>query len=91
MVNLAEIPDPAFPSTGCGCATMSRNDPPHLVALLDLLRQGRAPELNQVLSGDVVDGDTGWRERLHPDDQAEIARYARASLRQMIDLTEAAR
>ena len=37
---------------GCGCATMSRNDPPHLVAILDLLRRGAAPDLNRVLPGD---------------------------------------
>ncbi len=91
IVNLADIDDPAFPSMGCGCATMSRNDPPHLVALLDLLRQGRAPELNRVLPGDVVDEESGWRERLDGQSQADIARYARVALEQMITLTEAAR
>ncbi|MEE2779000.1 MAG: hypothetical protein VYE15_00650, partial [Myxococcota bacterium] len=86
-----EIPDPAYASVGCGCATMSRNDPPHLVALLDLLRKGEAPQLNQVLAGDVVDGETGWRERLHEQDRLTIAEEARLSLRKMIELTEAAR
>ncbi|MGM0574706.1 MAG: quinolinate synthase NadA [Myxococcota bacterium] len=91
VVNLADVDDPRFPSMGCGCATMSRNDPPHLVAILDLLRQGRAPELNHVLPGDVVDEQTGWRERLAAEDRATIARDARRSLQKMIELTEAAR
>jgi quinolinate synthase len=89
VVHVADIPGPEFEQFGCGCATMSRNDPPHLVALLDLLRQGRVPEINRVLPGDVVDEVTGWRERLDPDGQAELARYARRSLERMIDLTEA--
>ncbi len=55
VVNVADIPTPEFSSMGCGCATMSRNDPPHLVAMLDLLRRGRAPDKNRVLAGDVVD------------------------------------
>jgi quinolinate synthase len=54
VVNVADIPDPALRSMGCGCATMSRNDPPHLVAILDLLRKGEAPDLNRVLAGDMV-------------------------------------
>jgi len=68
---------------------MSRNDPPHLVALLDLLRRGKAPDINRVLPGDVVDEVTGWRERLDPDGQEELVRDARRSLERMIDLTEA--
>ncbi len=91
VVNLADVDDPAFPSMGCGCATMSRNDPPHLVATLDLLRQGKAPEINRVESGDVVEADTGWRERLSVSEQEDIAREARVALLKMIELTEAAR
>jgi quinolinate synthase len=91
IVNLADIPDASSPSLGCGCATMSRNDPPHLVAMLDLLRQGKAPQLNKVLSGDAVDGETGWRERLDPATRTQIARDARKALEKMIELTEAAR
>ncbi len=91
VVHLADIPDPRFPSMGCGCATMSRNDPPHLVGLLDLLSRGKAPELNRVLSGDSVDETTGWRERLDPRSQEEIRRDARKALEKMIELTEAAR
>jgi quinolinate synthase len=91
IVNLADVPDPNAPSLGCGCATMSRNDPPHLVAILDLLRKGEAPQLNHVLSGDTVDGDTGWRERLDPASREQIARDARKALEKMIELTEAAR
>ncbi len=91
VVHLADIPDPAFASMGCGCATMSRNDPPHLVGLLDLLSKGRAPELNRVLSGDAVDETTGWRERLDPRSREDIARDARAALERMIELTEASK
>ena len=90
VVNLADIPDRSFGSMGCGCATMSRNDPPHLAGLLDLLRKGEGPELNRVLSGDAVDESTGWRERLDEQSRGEIARDARRALQQMIDLTEAA-
>ncbi len=91
VVNLADIPDKRFASTGCGCATMSRNDPPHLVAMLDLLRQGKPPQLNRVLSGDAVDGETGWRERLDVATRKQIAIDARKALEKMIELTEAAR
>ena len=75
---------------GCGCATMSRNDPPHLVAILDLLRQGKAPELNRVFAGDVVDETTGFRERLDKGSRETIAADARRALERMITLTEAA-
>lgn len=91
VVHLADIPDPSFGAIGCGCATMSRNDPPHLVGLVDLLAKGRPPELNRVLSGDSVDEVTGWRERLDPRSQDEIRRDARKALEKMIELTEAAR
>ena len=70
---------------------MSRNDPPHLVGLLDLLAKGKAPELNRVLSGDSVDETTGWRERLDPRSQDEIRRDAKKALEKMIELTEAAK
>lgn len=87
VVNMADVPGT---SMGCGCATMSRNDPPHLVAMLDLLRQGKAPALNRVEAGDVVDEVTGARERLDASSQAEIAADAKKALRTMIRLTEAA-
>ena len=87
VVNVADVPDAAV---GCGCATMSRNDPPHLVALLDLLRKGQAPALNRVEAGDAVDEVTGHRERLDAGSRAEIAADARKALQRMIDLTEAA-
>jgi len=76
---------------GCGCATMSRNDPPHLVALLDLLRQNKPPALNRVLPGDQVDEVSGWRERLPEDERARLARDARLALERMIEITEAGR
>ncbi|MEZ5979531.1 MAG: quinolinate synthase NadA [Planctomycetota bacterium] len=43
VVHLAEVPEAGLGVGGCGCATMSRNDPPHLVGTLDLLRRGEAP------------------------------------------------
>ncbi len=87
VVNMADVPGT---SLGCGCATMSRNDPPHLVAILDLLRQGKAPTLNEVEAGDTVDEVTGARERLDAASQKELAQEARAALETMIRLTEAA-
>jgi quinolinate synthase len=93
VVNLADVPAhvKGAASLGCGCATMSRNDPPHLVGILDLLAKGKAPELNRVMAGDVVDESTGSRQRLDASSRAEIARDARKALEKMIELTEAAR
>jgi len=90
VVNLAD--DPARPDAafGCGCATMSRNDPPHLVAILDLLRRGEAPDLNRVLAGDLVDEFTGRRTRLEESERAELVRDARRSLERMIEVTRRA-
>jgi quinolinate synthase len=90
VVHLADVPDLALQGAGCGCATMSRNDPPHLVAILDLLRQGKAPDLNRVLAGDVVDEVTGYRERLDAEARADVAANARKALQRMIEITEAA-
>ncbi len=87
VVNVADVPGA---SLGCGCATMSRNDPPHLVALLDLLKKGKAPALNHVEAGDVVDEVTGHRERLDDASRAELAADAKKALQTMIDLTEQA-
>ena len=88
VVHLADVPELA--SMGCGCATMSRNDPPHLVAMVDLLLQGRPPELNRVEVGDVVDEISGFRERLEPDEQEEVRGAARQALERMVQITEAA-
>ncbi len=90
VVHLADVPNAEPGTAGCGCATMSRNDPPHLVAILDLLCKGRAPDLNRVLAGDVVDEISGWRDRLDPAGRAEIAEGARRALERMIEITEAA-
>ena len=75
VVNLAEAPTKTDSTgMGCGCATMSRNDPPHLVALVDLLRQGKTMSYNEVKAGDVVNEFTGIRNRLpHQDQQWVIA------------------
>ena len=90
VVHLAEIPEPGFGSGGCGCATMSRNDPPHLAGMLDLLRKGEAPDINRVLPGDAVDETTMARERLVPSEQEEVVEEARLSLERMIEIVESA-
>lgn len=87
--HLAEIPEPGFSHAGCGCATMSRNDPPHLAGLLDLLRRGEAPNLCRVLAGDVVDEGTGFRDRLSEAERNQLTHDARLSLERMIEITEA--
>ncbi len=86
VMHLAEIP--GTESAGCGCATMSRNDPPHLAGLLDLLRKGEAPDLNRVQAGDAVDEITGERDRLEPAEREQLIREARAALEAMIEVTE---
>lgn len=87
--HLADIPDPSFGTAGCGCATMSRNDPPHLAGMLDLLRRGQAPDINRVIAGDSVDELTARRDRLSGEEQAELIRDAKLSLERMISITEA--
>ncbi len=84
--HLAEIP--GTQSAGCGCATMSRNDPPHLAGMLDLLRKGEAPDLNHVVAGDSVDEVSGERDRLPEDERSELITDARKSLEAMIAITE---
>ncbi|MEW6073385.1 MAG: quinolinate synthase NadA [Planctomycetota bacterium] len=87
--HLADVP--GFAQAGCGCATMSRNDPPHLAGLLDLLRRGKGPDINRVLAGDVVNERTMQRERLAPPERAALVREARAAMERMIEVVEAAR
>jgi quinolinate synthase len=91
VVHLAEVPVMGLGVGGCGCATMSRNDPPHLVGLVDLLRLGKAPSINRVLAGDAVDEHTMRRDRLNDAERAQLVRDARASLERMIAIVEAAR
>jgi quinolinate synthase len=89
VVNLAEAPkNPNQKPVGCGCATMSRNDPPHLVALLDLLRQGKSMNYNEVKAGDVVNEFTGSRNRLRNQDQQWVIDNAKKALQMMINITE---
>ena len=89
MVNLAEAPKPdQEKGIGCGCATMSRNDPPHLVGLLDLLREGKTMDYNRVQSGDVVNEFSGSRQRLDPKEQEWIKDNAKKALQKMIEITE---
>ena len=89
VVNLAEAPTEKSSRLGCGCATMSRNDPPHLVALLDLLRQGKSMDYNEVKAGDAVNEFTGVRNRLSEQDQAWVVENAKKALQNMITITEA--
>ncbi|HHQ8862625.1 TPA: quinolinate synthase NadA [Legionella pneumophila] len=89
VVNLAEAPQKdTEKGIGCGCATMSRNDPPHLVALLDLLRQGKSMPYNEVKAGDVVNEFTGTRNRLPVNDQQWVINNAKQALEMMINITE---
>lgn len=89
VVNLAEAPSTGTSkAVGCGCATMSRNDPPHLVALVDLLRLGKPMAYNEVKAGDVVDEFTGARSRLKKLDQQFVIDNAKRALQMMIDITE---
>jgi quinolinate synthase len=88
VVNASDIPHQDFKKRGCGCATMSRNDPPHLVAVLDLLRQGKVPEFNQVKPGDVVNEFAGSRERFDTQGQQWVVTYAKRALEKMISITE---
>lgn len=89
IVHVADAPISGFKGMGCGCATMSRNDPPHLVALLDLLRQGKALDFNLVCPGDVVNEFTGARMRLDDKGQEWIIQNAKIALENMIKITEA--
>ena len=88
VVNVAEANLVHSPKVGCGCATMSRNDPPHLVALLDLLRQGKDLNYNIVKAGDVVNEFTGSRQRLSDIEQSWVIENARKALEKMIEFTE---
>jgi quinolinate synthase len=88
VVHLADIPDPTLSSRGCGCATMSRNDPPHLAGMLDLLRKNTPPDINRVLPGDTVDELTASRERLSAPERAQLVLDARRALERMIEITE---
>ena len=89
VVNLAEAPSQAnTPGQGCGCATMSRNDPPHLVGLLDLLRQGNPMSYHEVKAGDIVSEFSGLRQRLSTHDQDWVIKNAKIALENMIRLTE---
>ncbi len=89
VVNLAEAPKNATDlGVGCGCATMSRNDPPHLIGLVDLLRQGKTMDYNEIRAGDVVSEFTGIRQRLQVQDQNWVIENAKIALQNMIRITE---
>jgi len=87
VVNLSEIDNMNFKKRGCGCATMSRNDPPHLVAVLDLLRQGKVPDFNRVKPGDMVNEFMGTRERFDTAGQQWVVTNAKKALEKMISIT----
>ena len=88
VMHLADVPDPAFGTAGCGCATMSRNDPPHLAGMLDLLRKGTPPAANRVLAGDSVDERTGALDRLDHAERRELVADAKRALEAMIEVVE---
>jgi quinolinate synthase len=88
VVNLGDAKVAGVQGMGCGCATMARNDPPHLVGLLDLLRQGKMLDHNRIEAGDVVNELTGQRRRLDALGQQWIIEHARAALQRMIAITE---
>ena len=89
VVNLAEAPlSGSADNLGCGCATMSRNDPPHLIGLIDQLRQGKNMPYNELKAGDEVNEFSGIRRRLHPEDQQWVIDHAKLALQRMIDITE---
>ncbi len=88
VMHLADIHEPGFSSQGCGCATMSRNDPPHLAGMLDLLRRGQAPDINRVLAGDAIDEISAHRERLEPARRTALIADAALAMRRMIAITE---
>ena len=88
IVNVGDVTMAGWPGMGCGCATMSRNDPPHLVATLDLLRQNKMPAFNLVEAGDVVNEFTGQRNRLILSEKQQLIQNARRALENMIQITE---
>ena len=89
VMHLADIDDDETTSAaGCGCATMSRNDPPHLAGMLDLLRKGEPPDLNRVLAGDIIDEGTAKRQRLQADERIVMVAEAKLALERMIEITE---
>jgi len=92
VTHLADVPtEISSGNAGCGCATMSRNDPPHLAGLLDLLRKGEGPDLNRVLAGDTVDEQTAKRDRLDESDRDTLVKDAKRALERMIKITEASK
>jgi quinolinate synthase len=91
VMHLADIPDAKFAGAGCGCATMSRNDPPHLAGMLDLLRKGTPPDINRVLAGDAMDERTAERDRLGEAERKDLVRDARRALERMIEVVESAK
>jgi len=86
VVHLAELPGSKV--AGCGCATMSRNDPPHLAGMLDLLVKGTPPSLNRVLAGDSIHERTGARDRLDEVERRELIAEARTAMENMITVVE---
>ncbi len=87
VINLAAVPNASI-DQGCGCATMSRNDAPHLVGLLDCLRLGRTMQYNEIKAGDVVNEFSGIRRRLPEESQQWVIDNAKKSLQKMIEITE---
>jgi quinolinate synthase len=89
VVNVGDAKIENYQGAGCGCATMSRNDPPHLVGLLDLLRKGHSMDYNRVQAGDVVNELSGARQRLDHQGQDWVRENARRALERMIEISKA--
>lgn len=88
VVNVGDAKISNYKGMGCGCATMSRNDPPHLVGTLDLLRQGKLPSYNEVKPGDIVNELTGDKIMLDKKGRQWIIDNAKIALENMIRITE---
>jgi quinolinate synthase len=88
VVNVGDAKISGYHGVGCGCATMSRNDPPHLVAILDLLRHGKSLNYNEIKAGDVVNEFSGLRQRLDIQGQDWVRDNAKKALENMINITE---
>jgi quinolinate synthase len=88
VTNIADTLTQTNESMGCGCATMSRNDPPHLIALVDLLRKGEKLPYNIVKAGDNVNEFSGVRQRLSELDREKLIINAKSALERMIAITE---
>lgn len=88
VVNVGDAKLSHYKGVGCGCATMSRNDPPHLVGVVDLLRKNGELPTHLVQPGDMVNEFTGQLTRLNTVEQEILRKNAVKALEKMIEITE---